>query len=805
MGTLIQDIRFAIRMLIRNPVFTVVVVLTLALGIGANTAIFSVVHAVLLRPLPFENPSRLVWGFGTCPLCEGAAISAMDFADYRAQNHVFTHLGAYGIADNLFNLTGTEKPEQVKGTLATYGFFEALGVRPLFGRSFLPSDEHVKEPQVIVLGNRMWKEHFGGDPAVIGRSVTLDGVSRTIVGVLPVDLPLFSDADLWIPAPYEHPQMASRGGHFLRVIGLLKPDVSLSQAQAELTTIARGLEKEYPNTDTGWGVRLSPLQTVLVGDVKPALLVLFGAVALVLLIACANVASLLLARNTVRQKEVAIRMALGAGRARLIRQMLTESILLACAGGATGILLANWSVVLLKGLGPESLPRLAEVGLNGTVLAFTAGIAALTGIIFGLAPALQATRRDLTQSFREGGASGVSRSRHRAHDALVVAEVALSLVVLIASGLLLNSFWRLIHVSPGFDATHVSTSQISLVDEKYRDNDDARTGFFNQLQDRVVGLPGVDSVGFISELPLSGEGNDTYFTLQEKPPVDPNDRDDADLRVVAGGYFRAMRIPLLAGRKFVRSDDDRSPLVVLINQPFAARYFPGENPIGRHLLIWEGKPNIPPREIVGVVGGNKHFAMQEALRSEMFIPQAQSRTTRLNLVVRGTIDRSAIALAVRGAVQAIDPDEATSSFRAMSDVISISEAGDRFNAILLGAFGGMALVLTAAGIFGVLSYLVTQRTHEIGLRMALGAQPGGVLRVVIGHAMRLTLLGVAIGLACALLATRWMASFLFTVKPADPLTFVTVVLVLAAAALMACYFPARRAMRVDPMVALRYE
>ena len=805
MQTLWQDIRYALRILAKNSGFTAIAVLTLALGIGANTAIFSVVDAVLLRPLPFKNPERLVWGFGNCPLCSGAAVSPMDFADYRAQNHVFEHLGAFGLGNLLFNLTGTEKPEQVKATMVTAGFFETLGIQPLLGRVFLPADEQVKEPRVVILGNRTWKQRFSSDRALIGKQVTLDGASRTVVGVLPADLPLFSDADFWIPAPFENEGMASRRGHFLRVVGLLKRGVTLAQAQAEFDTIASHLAQEYPDTNKGWSVTLAPLRTVLIGDAKPALLVLLGAVALVLLIACANVASLLLARNTTRRREIAVRTALGATRARLVRQMLTESILLAMAGGIAGTLLANWGVALLKKLGPESLPRLNEVSMSGGVLAFTAGVVILTGIFFGLGPALKASRRDLTQSLREGGASGDSRAKHRAHNALVVAEVALSLMVLIASGLLLNSFWRLIHVHPGFDTANVTTAEVSLVYEKYRDSDAARAAFFDRLREHIAAQPGVDSVGFISELPLSGQANDTFFTVQENPPADPDDRNDADIRVVSGDYFRAMRIPLLAGRSFTTQDAPNSPRVALVNRPFAVRYFGNDNPIGKHLHIWEGGKGFTAREIVGIVGGNKHFVMQEAPRAEMFVPQAQSQDARMNLVIRSVSEPAVLAPEVRAAVSAIDPDEAPSSFRSMSDVISASEAGDRFNTILIVLFGAIALLLAAAGIFGVLSYLVTQRTREIGLRIALGARPQNVLRVIVSHGMRLALIGVAIGLVGALAATRWMSSFLFDVKPTDPITFAAVVFILTLVAFLACYFPARRAMRVDPMVALRYE
>lgn len=800
-----QDIRYGVRLLSKTPGFTAVAVLTLALGIGANTAIFSVVNAVLLRPLPFRSPERLVWGLGSCPLCSGAAISPMDFADYRKESRSFEHLGAFALEPLLFNLTGTDRPEQVEATMVTAGFFEALGIQPRMGRLFLPSDERVSEPEVLILGNQAWRQRFGGDPSVIGRAVTLDGMSRTVVGVLPADFPLFSDAELWIPAPFENKGMASRRGHFLRVVGLLTPGTGLKQAQSDVDTTASRLADEYPDTNKGWSMTLMPLRNALVGDVRPALLVLLGAVALVLLIACANVAGLLLARNSARRREIAVRKALGAGRARLVQQLLTESILLALTGGAAGVLLANWGVAVLKRFGPESLPRLNEVGVSGGVLVFTTGVAILAGVLFGLGPALRAGKQDLTQSLREGGASGDSRSKHRAHNLLVVAEVGLSVVVLFAAGLLMNSFWRLIHVRPGFDSSNVLTAQISLVYEKYRKNDAARAGFFNQLEDRIAVLPGVDSVGFISELPLSGQANDTFFTLEERPPTDPNDRNDADLRVVAGDYFHAMRIPLIAGRKFTRQDAADSSRVALINQPLAARYFGDENPVGQHLHIWEGGDSFTSREILGVVGGNKHFAMQEAFRPEMFIPEAQSQTARMNLVIRGRSNPAASAGAVRDAVSAVDPDETVSAFRSMSDVVSTSEAGDRFNTILIVLFGAIALVLTAAGIFGVLSYLVTQRTREIGLRMALGAQPKDVLRGIVGHGMRLVLAGVGVGLGGSFFATRALESFLFGVRPTDPLTFLAVAVLLGGTAFAACYLPARRAMRVDPMIALRHE
>ena len=801
MNSILQDLKYSIRTLAKSPGFTLVAILTLALGIGANTAIFSVVNAVLLRPLPFQNPARLVWSWGNCPLCDRGAVSPADLLVYRAENHSFAHYGAMAVGDSLFNLTGSDKPIQIKGSMVTAGFFDALGIQPRYGRVFNESDEETTDPDVVILSHHLWQDRFGGDPNVIGKSISLDGKSRTVIGVLSADIPVLTEADLWFPAPYLNQGMQTHRSHFLRPIGLLKPGVTISQAQSELDAIAARLATQFPVTNKGWSVKLEPLQTVLVGNVRPAFMVLIGAVSLVLLIACANIASLLFARNTARQREIAIRTALGAGRSRLLRQLLTESLVLALAGGLVGIFLANAGVELLKQLGPQSLPRLDEVNVNGAVLAFTFVTAILTAILFGFGPALKASRRDLTQSLKEGGASGDSRSKHRAHNALVVAEVALSVVVLIASGLLLNSFYRLMRVHLGFDPANVLTTEVSLVSPRY-DEEPKRESLFHALQDRLQSAPGVKSAGFISELPLSGEANDTFFTITEHPPANPNDNEDADFRNIDGDYFGAMRIPLLAGRAFERQDSTESRNVVIINEPFAQKYFPNENPIGKHLKMFEGKPEFAMREIVGIVGGNKHFALQESLRPEMFKPGS---FTRMNIVVRSAGDPAMLTTTVREALHAIDPDEATSTFRTMDDVISTSASGDRFNTVLLGAFAAIALLLTAAGIFGVLSYLVTQRTREIGLRMALGAQPEDVLRVVVGHGLRLVLLGLCIGVAAALVVTRWMSSVLFDVKPTDPLTFAAVAVLLTAVAFLASYVPARRAMRVDPMVALRYE
>jgi predicted permease len=796
-----QDIRFGLRMLRKSPAFSVVAILTLALGMGANTALFSVVNAVLLRPLPFENSSRLVWSWGDCSLCAQAAVSPADFIDYREQNHSFEYYGAMALGDSLFNLAGSDKPAQIKGSMVTAGFFDALGMQPRYGRVFELADEKTSDPQVVILSHRLWQERFGSDPNVIGKSVTLDDKMRTVVGVLANDLSVLSKADLWFPAPFENQGMQSRRSHFLRPVGLLRRGVTIPQAQAELDTIAARLGREYPDTNAGWSLRLEPLQNVLVGSARLALLVLQAAVGLVLLMACANVASLLLSRNTVRQREIVIRTAIGAGPSRLVRQLLTESLVLALAGGAAGILLANAGVELLKGLGPQSLPRLDEVNVNGVVLAFTLVTAIFAGVLFGLGPALKASRRDMAQSLRAGGASGDSRSKHRAHNVLVVAEIALSVVVLIASGLLLNSFWRLMRVHLGFDPANVLTTEVALASPRY-DDERRRESFFHDLEDRIQSASGAGSAGFVSELPLSGEADDTFFTVAEHPPANPNANEDADVRVIDGDYFRAMRIPLLAGRAFERQDALESRKVVIVNQPFVKKYFPNESPIGKHLKMFEGKPEFVAREIVGIVGGNKHFALQESLRPAMFTPGS---FLRMNVVVRSAGDPAMLTTAVRQAVRAIDPDEATSAFRTMGDVVSSSAAGDRFNALLLGVFGGIALLLTAAGIFGVLSYLVTQRTREIGLRMALGAQRTDVLRVIVGHGVRLALLGLSIGVAAAAVVTRWMASVLFDVKPTDPLTFVVVAVVLGTVAFLASYIPARRAMRVDPMVALRYE
>jgi putative ABC transport system permease protein len=801
MNAFLQDIRYALRMLAKSPGFTAIAVLTLALGIGANTALFSVVEAVLLRPLPFKNPSRLVWTWGNCSLCDQAAVSPADFVDYRAQSHSFEYYGAMAGGDSLFNLTGNDKPIQIKGSMVTAGFFDALGIQPRYGRVFGQSDEQRTDPEVVILSHHLWQERFNGDPNIIGKSISLDGKARTVVGILANDIPLLTQADLWYPAPFQNHGMQSRRSHFLRPIGLLKRGITISQAQSELDIIAGRLAGLYPVTNAGFSAKVESLRNVLIGNVRSAFVVLIGAVALVLLIACANIASLLLARNTGRRREIAIRTALGAGRSRLVRQLLTESLVLALAGGAAGVLLAIGGVELLKLLGPQSLPRLDEVGLNGVVLAFTCVITIFTGILFGLGPALKASRRDLTQSLKEGGPSGDSRSKHRAYNILVVAEVALSLVVLIASGLLLNSFWRLMRAPLGFDPANVLTTEVSLVSPRY-DDEQRRESFFHELQDRIQSSPGVKSAGFVSELPLSGEANDTFFTIAEHPPANPNDNNDADFRLIDGDYLEAMRIPLLAGRAFERQDSVESRKVVIVNEPFVKKFFPNENPIGKHLKMFEGKPEFVEREIVGIVGGNKHYALQESLRPGMFMPGS---FTRMNVVVRGAGHPAMLTRGVRQAIYGIDADEASSTFRTMGDVVSTSAATDRFNTFLLGAFATIALLLTAAGIFGVLSYLVTQRTREIGLRMALGAQPKDILRVIVGHGLRLVLRGLCIGVVGALVVTRWMSSVLFDVTPTDPLTFIVVAALLGIVAFLAACIPARRAMRVDPMVALRYE
>ena len=803
--TLLQDIRFGLRMLRKNPGFTAVAVLTLALGIGANTAIFSLIDAVLLRSLPFPNSARLVWLAGKWPDGNDAALSPGDFLDYRAQNRVFEHLGAIIHGNTIFNLAGNSGPRQVIGNVVTYDFLQTLGMKSLLGRSFVASDEDASTSRVAILSHRLWEQQFGGNPAVIGQSLDLDGNRITIVGVMAKDAPFFSNPDLWLPAPFDNPDMQTRLSHFVRPIGLLKPGNSIEQANSDLAVVSSRIERDHPGfSNYGWSVYAEPLQTALVGMVHKSLMILLGVVGLVLLIACINVASLLLARNAARRREIAVRMALGAARPRLLRQVLTESIQLALMGGAAGILVAYGSVELLKKLGPTSLPRLSEVGISAAVFAFTIVLSLLTGILFGIGPALRASRQDLMQPLKSDGGVVGSKSKSRTHDALVVTQFALSFVVLIACGLLLRSFWRLIHVGPGFDPSRVVTADISITGSAYK-SASRRVAFLDQLQNRIAAIPGVDSAGFITELPLSGRENDTWFTVPEHPAANANDREVAESRVVGGNYFQTMHIPLLAGRAFTPADTARAPLVAVINEPLARIYFPGENPVGKRLKIFEGRPDFATGTIVGVVRGDKELALQETLQPEIFAPYAQAAALRMELVVRSSRDPRILVPRIRSAIGAVDSGIAASQFRSMGEVVSASENGERFDVILVSTFGSIALLLAAIGVFGVQSYFVAGQTREIGIRLALGASPRRLFALVLGRGIAVASAGAAIGSVAALGVTRLLASMLYEVSGRDPLTFAAVIVIQIGAALLACYIPARRAMRVDPMVALRYE
>lgn len=802
METLLRDIRYGIRSLLKRPGFTAIALIALALGIGANTAIFSLVNAVLLRPLPFAEPDRLVWVFGN--IRNGgnrASVAPLDFLDFREQNTTFEQFAASFSVPLPVNLTGTGEPERLTAAAVTGNYFQALGVTPVMGRTFQLENEQPAQNQVAVLSYALWQKRFGGDMAIVGKKVTLDSKTSEVIGVMPRDFSFPQSAELWVPINFDAgPQMKQRKAHFMRPIGKLKPGVSLAEAQADTDAIARHLEEQYPATNTGWNLRLIPLREQLVGNIKPTLFILFGAVGFVLLIACANVANLLLVRAAARQREIALRTALGAGRFRIVRQMITESVLLALTGGALGTLLALWGVDLLVKLSAGSIPPTAQVRIDLTVLAFTLGISLITGVLFGLAPALRTLRLNLSELLKEGGRSdGDGTPRNRTRSVLVVIESAVAVVLLIGAGLLIRSLVQLQNINPGFDAHNVLTMRVDLPREKYP-NPEKAGNFFAQLEDRVQGLPGVETVGLITELPLSGQPNDVPFSIEGRPPASPDQLMGADFRRVNQQYLKALRIPLLSGRNFTEQEARESARVVIISDLLATEIFPNEDPLGKRLVMAFDEKAF---EIIGIAGDIRHRSMEADPLPAMYLPTIQ--TPWMNLVIRTQSDPANLTAAVRKEVRAIDPDQPVAAVRTMEEWVDTSVAGPRYRTGLLALFALVALLLASTGIYGVMSYSVSQRTHEIGVRMALGARQMDVLKLVVRQGMTLVVVGVGLGLIGAFALTRLMSTLLFGVTAKDPVTFVVVAALLTLVAFVACYLPARRATKVDPLVALRYE
>ncbi|HEX8696734.1 MAG TPA: ABC transporter permease [Longimicrobium sp.] len=805
--TLLQDLRYGARTLRRAPAFALTVVLTSALAIGANTAIFSVVDAVLLRPLPFEDPGRLarLWGGLADGTAERIPVSYPNFADYRSQARTLRNVAAYSPTSAVLRAPGGE-PESVWGARASADLFPLLGVRPELGRAYSPEEDRPDGPPVVVLGHELWRRRFASDPGVVGRQVTLDDRSVTVVGVMPPGFrfPVEGErSEYWVPVasdPGSAERLPNRRGKYLLVIARLGPGVGLERARAEIETIGRRLEAQYPDANTGWRFRLVPLREDVVGGARPALLVLLGAVGLVLLISCANVANLLLARAAARADEIAVRRALGASRARIVRQLLTESLLLSLAGGALGLLLAGWLVRAIARAGPADVPRLADAGLNAPVLGFALALSVVTGIVFGLAPALQGSRGSPGGSLKEGGrgaTDGVRRTRLRG--VLVASEAALSLMLLAGAGLLAKSFARLLQTEPGYETGRVLTSRVSLSEARHPEPA-RQAAVFRQVLRRVEAVPGVEAVGAARFLPLGGRDSYDVFRVVGRAPFAPGAEPVVRYQVASPGYFRAMGIPLLRGRPFTDGDAEGSPPVLVVNQAFARRHLPGEDPLGRRVAIGDQ----PPREIVGVVGDVRHRGLDEEAQPEFYVPYLQAPRPELHLVVRAAAaDPARLAPAVRRAVREVAPDALVHETRTMDALLGRSVARRRFHTLLLGSFALTALVLATLGIYGVTAYTVTQRTHEIGIRVALGARRGDVLRLVVGRGMAPALAGIALGLAGALAATRVMAGLLYGVGPGDPPVFAGVSLLLAATALAACYLPARRATGVDPAVALR--
>jgi len=809
MQILWQDLRYGARMLWKRPGFTLIAVITLSLGIGANTAIFSIIDALMLRPLPFREPDGLlqVWETDVKHGYNEMDASYPNFADWRDQNQVFEQIAIY--SNGRYNLTGAAEPERIQGAIVSPAFFPLLGVKPMLGRVFLPEEDHPNKVFSVVISERLWRRRFNSDPQIIGRSISIDLESFTVIGVVPniSDLAaLPNDTEVWIPISHGI-GFDNRRGHGYAVMARLKPGVTREQAQADVDRIAGSLAMRHPDSNTGHGVRLVPLQDQVVGDFKLALLALLGAVLFVLLIASANVANMLLARAAGRQKEISIRAALGAGRFRLIRQLLAESLLLAGLGGAAGLLLAVWGVYLLVAFGPAELPRAGEVAVDGRALGFTLAVSLLTGIIFGLAPALQTSRADLNETLKDGWRGGTGSAGHRRmRSLLVVSEIALSLVLLVGAGLLMRSFLKLQAVAPGFNPNNMLTMRVSMEGPNY-EKAESRIAFYDQLLEKIKALPGVQSAGARNYIPLVAD--DGYANLAfaiEGRLSDPANRPTAFYNKVSPDLFRTMEIPVSKGRPFNEHDDQKAQKVIIINETLARRHFPGEDPIGRRMTLEDENPKEEDwATIVGVVKDTRPLAMDGKPVPEMYVPFAQQPGRSIALMIRTTNKPESIAAAVRRNVQALDSNQLAYGLRTFEGVMSEAVAKPRFRASLLGVFAAVALILAMVGVYGVMSYAVTQRTREIGIRMALGAEPRDALKMVMKQGAKLAAAGVAIGLGGAAALTWLIEGLLFDVRAADPATFVTAPLLLAGAALLACYIPARRATKVDPIVALRCE
>jgi putative ABC transport system permease protein len=805
-----QDVRFGARMLRKSPGFTTVAVITLALGIGANTAIFSVINSILLRPLPYREPSRLIVLNETTPKIGDVSVSYQNFLDWRATSHTFSQMAAVASVD--FNLAGVAQPENISGDAVSPNFLSMMGVRPILGRDFDAAEEKAGTAPVVLLSYALWQSHLGGVPNAVGKTITLDGRSFTIVGVLPPNYRSLDITDVMLPigvwATNNAEGAKERGERGdMVVIGRLAPSVTFAQARAEMEGIAARLAKEYPASNDQFSVTLRAIREAFVGDMKTAILLLFGAVLLVLLIACANVANLFLVRGASRAKEVALRIAFGASRGRIIRQMLTESFILACFGGVVGVALAMGGIRGMAQLIPADLLSGATVNLDGAVLLFVGGVVVLAAFIFGLTPALHSTQPDVQSELKEGGrTSSAGASQNRFRGALAVAETSLALILLIGAGLMMKSLYRLLEVDPGFRPDRVLKMRMDLRAQQYL-KDPAVLNFWQQLLDRVRVLPGVENAAVGTVIPLTDSHSRSDVTIEGMALPTPGNYPHPDVHIVSPGYVETLGISLLRGRTFTDADNEKAPLAGMINATVARRFFPDQDPAGKRFMFGHPSATNPPKwyTIVGVVGDTRLYGLANPARLEVYVPLRQNPKSGMALVVKSGADPVALTSAIRDTVQSIDKDQPISAISTMKELVSNSVATRRMTLVLLGLFSGLALVLGAVGIYGVISYSVAQRTHEIGIRMALGAPRREVFRLVVGQGLKLAGIGIAIGVVAAFGLARLMSSLLYGVSATDFETFAGVAILLALVALLACFIPARRATRVDPLVALRYE